>query len=154
MEVHAVRTWVDNRHGVVAVEDDVQNVVRDIKAISERLHVYFNPQTGGFDIVETCLDRTDRLVFSVQELDQRVVHRLRSADHWHGNEVPTHVLGDDEDVLARIDADNEALERARDELAREKIRDAGERLAWALDNTRDQHSVGGQIRVPKDISDG
>jgi hypothetical protein len=136
---------------VVVVDDDVQNIVRDIRALSERLHVYYNPQSGGFDIVEHCLDGTERLVFSVDELDQRVVHRLHLADHWRGQETPDHVIGEDEDIIARIDAENEALERASREQARDKIRDAGERLAWALDAVRDHHSVGGHIRVSKDI---
>lgn len=151
MEVHSVRTWLDSRQGVVVVEDDVQSVVRGVKEISDRLHVYFNPQSEGFDIVESCLDGTDRLVFSVPELDARVLHRLRGADHWHGNEVPTHVLGDDEDFIARADEQEAQAEAEQKEKTADKTREAGLRLAWALDAVRDHHSVGGSIRVPKDL---
>jgi len=149
VEVHSVRSWYDQHHGVVVVEDDVQNVVRDIKAISPRIHVYSNPQTSGFDLVESCLDGTDRLVFSVQQLDQRVVDRLRSADHWHGQDVPNHVLGEDEDVTARVDAHNREMEELQKEKFRDQLYDAGERLAWALDIGGP--SVRSSILVPKDI---
>lgn len=151
MEVHAVKTWFDKKHGVVLVDDDVQNVVRDIKALSDRLHVYFNPQTEGFDIVESCLDGTDRLVFSAAELDQRIIHRLHGADHWHGQDIPEHVLGDDEDYVAKIDDHNEQVQAELDEKFRNQIYDVGERLAWALDWAKDHHSVGGSIRVPRDL---
>lgn len=151
MEVHAIRSWFDQRSGVVVVEDDVQNIVRGMREISDRLHVFYNPQTGGFDIVESCLDGTDRLCFSVAELDNRVLDRLRAADHWHGLDTPEHVLGDDEDFVALIDAHNNAIEEASREEFRDKIGDVGERLARALDNVSNRPSVGGTIRVPRGI---
>jgi hypothetical protein len=151
VEVHSIRTWFDRHEGVVVVDDDVQNVVRGIKEISDRLHVYANPQSGGFDIVEHCLDGAERLVFSVSELDHRVIHRLHQTDHWYGQELPNHVLGDSEDFVARMDEYNDELQEAIDEKGRDKLRDAGLRLAWALDAVGDHHSVGGSIRVPKDL---
>jgi len=151
VEVHSIRSWVNRRDGVVVVEDDVQNIVRGIKEISDRLHVFYNPQSEGFDLVESCLDSTDRLVFSVPELDNRVLDRLRLADHWHGEDQPNHVLGDSEDFVARVDEHNVKIQAAIDAKAMDKVRDAGERLAWALDNTSDQHSVGGSILVPRSV---
>lgn len=151
MEVHSIGTWFDRHDGVVVVEDDVQNVVRDIKAISDRLHVFYNPQTEGFDVVEHCLDNTQRLVFSVPELDPRVLDRLRAADHWHGQDQPLHILGEGEDFVARVDEHNEELQAQIDADGKGRLREAGERLAWALDNTSDQHSKGGQILVPRSV---
>jgi hypothetical protein len=115
------------------VQDDVLDVVRRIKAISPRLVVYYNEQTDGFDIVESCLDGADRLVFSVGALDQRVIDRLLRADHWGGNDVPTHVRPDSEDFVVEIDRDNEALEASLTREKLDRISEAGERLAWALD---------------------
>jgi len=151
MEVHAVKTWFDRRQGVVIVEDDVQNVVRDLKAVDDRIVVYHNPQTGHFDIIERCLDHTERLVFSVAQLDQRAVDRLRGADHWHGRSDNAHVLGDDEDFVAQVDAHNEEMEALRSAAAADQIAYAGEALAWALDICSDRSSVGGSILVPKSI---
>jgi hypothetical protein len=151
MEVHGIPTWLDRREGVVVVEDDVQSVIRGMREISDRLKCFYNPQTGGFDIVEACLDGTDRLVFSVAELDARILDRLRAADHWHGQDTPDHVLGDSEDFVARIDEYNEGVEQASRERFQEKMADVGERLAWALDNTNDQNSKGGHISVPRSV---
>lgn len=147
MELHAVRTWFDQKHGVVVLEDDVQNVVRDIRAISDRLQVYYNEQTNGYDVVERCLDGTDRLVLSTDVLDQRVVQRIRGADHWHGSDRPDHVLGDDKDFAAQIDAENEAIEKAQWAAASDRIKDAGERIHWALDLGPGQNSPGGKISL-------
>jgi len=152
MQVHGIYSWVDQAVGVVVVEDDVQSIVRGIREISDRLKVYYNPQSSGFDIVEHCLDGSDRLVFSVGELDGRVLDRLRQADHWHGQEVPNHVLGEGEDFVAKVDAWNEQHQAEMDLEGYGRIREAGERLAWALDNTSDQHSVGGQILVPRSLN--
>lgn len=151
VKVHGIPTWFDRHEGAVVVDDDVQNVVRGIKEISDRLSVFYNPQSGGFDIVESCLDGTDRLVFSVSELDQRVIHRLRHADHWYGEDQPNRILDDSEDFVARIDEYNDKRQADLDEQGMDKIRDAGERLVWALDWAHDHHSVGGSIRVPKDL---
>jgi len=152
MEVHGIKSWYDQRDGVVVVEDDVQSVVRGMREISDRLHVFYNPQTGGFDIVESCLDGTDRLCFSVAELDNRVLDRLRNADHWYGSDEPTRILPDDQDFVARIDMDNEEIERLSAMAMREKLGDVSERLVRALDNVSDRPSVGGTIRVPRSIN--
>lgn len=145
MELHAVSTWVDQHHGVVRVEDDVANVVRDIHEISSRIHVYFNEQTGNFDLVESCLDNTERLIFSVVHLDARVVDRLRLADQWRGREDPAQSLSEDEDFLTLMDADEDAEKARFKEEGMDGIRDAGERLAWALE--QDRRGVGASIAV-------
>lgn len=152
MEIRAIKTWHDLRHGVVELEDDVLGIVQQIQQLDPRLHVFYNDQTEKFDLVESCLDGTDRLVFSVEELDARVLHRLMGADHWGGNPTPERFIRpDDEDFVAQMDADNEAHEAALDEESRDKLRDAGERLAWALDiGTGLAYKT--NIRVTKDIS--
>ena len=149
MELHAVRSWYDKQTGLVEVSDDVLNVVRDIREIDPRIRVYWNEQGGEFDLVETCLDGTDRLIFSVDSLDARVVDRLRRADHWHGRKDPAHLLGEDDDFLSRIDADEAAETAERRERNLDRVRDAGERLAWA--GEQDRRGVGAQIQVPKDL---
>lgn len=146
MEVRPIPLWVEKGQ-MVEVDNHVTAVLSDIREISPRIRVFWNEQSGEFDLVEDCEDNTQRLIFSVPELDARVVSRLKAADHWHGREDPTHVLAEDEDFLAKIDADNEALEAEKDEAHREKLRDAGERLAWA--GEMDRRGVNASIRVPR-----
>lgn len=136
---------------MVYVEDDVQNVIRDMKAISDRLYVWYDPHQELFIVGEHCVDGVDRLVFTTPTLDQRVVHRLRAADHWHGRDLPTHVLGDDEDFVAAIDRHNAGVEARDNERLLDKLYDAGERIAWAMDSCNDLNSPGGKISVPRDI---
>lgn len=153
MEVSAVKTWFDVRKGaVVEVEDDVQNVIRDIKAIDDRLHVYWNEQAEYFDIVERCLDGRERLVFSVPLLDQRVPDRLRGADHWAGHETPNNfILPDDQDFVAQMEESNQELEKAQKDKFDGDMEYAAEALAWSLDICKDRSSVGGSILVPRNF---
>jgi hypothetical protein len=62
-----------------------------------------------------------------------------------------HILGEGEDFVARVDEHNEELQAQIDADGKGRLREAGERLAWALDNTSDQHSKGGQILVPRSV---
>lgn len=123
----------DQQHGMVAVDSHVTGVLEAINELSDgRIAVYYNTQDGKFDVVEHCLDGLDRLITSVDELDQRLVDRLRRADQWRGTDNPDNVLPDDEDFLTLIDKENEALEAQIKETSMDKIRDAGERLARAF----------------------
>jgi hypothetical protein len=153
MELYGVKTWFDTRHGVVALEDDVLGIVQRLKELGEgRISVYYNEQSDGYDIVERCLDGTDRLVFSVDKLDQRCVDRLLTADHW-GSENPDHrddFLPESEDFASQMDRDNEELLQGHEEKSRDKLRAAGERLGWALEE--DGRGLGASILVEKDVS--
>jgi hypothetical protein len=151
MKISAVKTWYDQRHGVINLDGDVLGIVQRVKEIDPRLSIYYNEQTDGYDLVESCLDGTDRLVFSVDELDQRLVDRLLKADHW-GGDTPDHrdeFRPDDKDFASEMDKANEALLAAKDEESMEKVREAGERLAWALEE--DGQGVRASILVPKDV---
>jgi len=151
MQIPAIKTWYDARQGVISLDGDVLGIVERVKEIDPRLSIYYNEQTNGFDLVESCLDGTDRLVFSVDELDQRLVDRLLQADHW-GSDTPDHrddFRPDSKDFASEIDESNEALVRRFEEGVREKLLDAGERLAWAMEE--DGQGVNASISVPKDV---
>jgi len=151
VELHAVSTWFDAKKGsVIELEDDVQSVVRQVKEIDPRLHVFYNEQTNGFDIVEHCLDGAQRLVFSVKELDARVVSRLHEGDTWLGGN-PEHLVPDEDDFLTRMEAVQEAYHRDKEAMALEKVADAGERLAWALGDGKFGSGYKQSISVKKDI---
>ena len=148
MEIRAVKTWIE-RGNLVEVDDDVLGVVGRIKALDDRLRVYYNEQGNEFDVVETCLDGTDRLVLSTPSLDERVVQRLVRADHWMGNEAPTHILPDEEDAFTQQERFNDSVEAERDETMRIGVKEFTERFAWAME--MDGRGMKAQILVPKDI---
>lgn len=149
MKLHTL-PWIE-RGQMVRVDDHVTNVIRDIREYSDRIDVYWNEQGGEFDLVERCLDGAERLIFSTPTLDGEVVQRLRRADHWYGRDEPVHIKEDNEDFLSELDAANEASEAAQRDKDRQRIRAAGEEIAWALDIVKDRPSVGGSIHVPKDV---
>jgi hypothetical protein len=151
MEVHAVRTWFDQKHGVVLVEDDVASIVREIREIDPRIHVFWNEQTQRFDLVESCLDGTDRLIFSTSELDARVPQRLRMGDSWLGGN-PSHVVPDDEDFLAAMEAEQEREQAGVMERLMDRVHDAGERFAWALGDGKFGPGYHQSIRVKRDVN--
>lgn len=153
MEIHPIKTWFDKRHGVVEVPDDVLGVVRQVKQMADgRLTIYWNDQSSKFDVVERCLDGTDRLVFSVDELDARVLTRLQNADHW-GADTPDRGMkrADEDDFLADLERYEAEVKEQEWDGVRGRTEEIGERLAWALDNVTDRPSVGGSILVKKDI---
>lgn len=153
MEIHAIKSWYDQRHGVQVVEDDVLDVVKRIKQLSDgRVRIYYNEQGDEFDLVETCLDGTDRLVFSCATLDQRTVDRFVNADQW-GADTPDRgmIKPEGSDFLDELDAYNEALEKAIRDGFRDRLGDVGERLARTMDIGV---GINSSIHVKKDIRGG
>src|SRR5262245_3432571 len=149
MEIPAIKTWYDQRHGVIELSGDVLGIVERVKEIDPRLHIFYNEQTEGFDLIEHCLDGVQRLVFSTDALDQRLIDRLLQSDHW-GSDTPDHrdeFRPDDQDFASEIDKSNEEYWQAKEEKSRHRLQDAGERLAWALE--QDGRGLGASISVPK-----
>lgn len=149
MELSSTLPFQVREGRIVEVERDVLDIVAQVKAIDPRVKVYYNEQRNVFDLVEDCLDGNLRLIFSVDRLDSRVVRRLQAADHWHGRQDPEHVLGDDEDYLARIDEADEAEKRELEADEADARMTVGEQLAWALE--QDRKGTHAQISVKKEL---
>lgn len=140
-----------DRGQMVQLEGDVLGIIQQVRDISPRVKIYWNDQTENFDFTEVSPNgESERLIFSVDQLDQRAVSRLRMADQWRGREDPEHVLPDDEDFLSVIDRDDAADEAAKKEKTRDKLYDAGERLAHALGE--DRRGTQAQILVPRSVN--
>jgi hypothetical protein len=148
-EIKGLPFYMD-RGEMVQLEGDVLGIVQQVRDISPRVKIYWNDQAEHFDFTEVSIDgQSERLIFSVRELDQRAVSRLRMSDQWRGREDPEHVLPDDEDFLSVIDHDDAVEEKERKDKTRDKLYDAGERLAWALGE--DRRGVQAQISVPRSV---
>jgi hypothetical protein len=146
-EIKGLPLYMD-RGSMVQLEGDVLGVVQQVREISPRVKIYYNEQTDQFDFTEVSPDGSvERLIFSVAELDARAVSRLRLADQWRGREDPEHVLPDDEDFLSIIDRDDDLEKAEQKEKTRDKLYDAGERLAHSLGE--DRRGVHASILVPR-----
>lgn len=155
MQVRGVKSWIE-RGQMHLVEDDVLGVIQQIKALDDRLSVYYNDWKGGFDIVESVKERdgstTDKLVFHVEELDQRVVGRLLRADHWQGQNTPTNVLPDDQDFLSAVEEDERRIDEEKAETQREVTRELVARWGNAME--LDGRGLKSQILVVKHYNTG
>lgn len=100
------------------VERDVLNIVERIRDYDSNLRVKYvdpsraKPGDAPYRITEVCRDGLERVVFSVWELDERVLERLYAAD--------TNKL----DVLGIIDNSNLKAEMAAKQRYQESIDEA------------------------------
>jgi hypothetical protein len=145
---HSLKYLQHNGH-LEIVADDVLNIVRRIHELSPRIAVYWNDYIDKFTLTETTLDgSTERLIFHVEELDERVLHRLLRYDMWHGREDPEHVVPDEEDFLAKIEKDQAVVDDQKDEDFREKRADLKERFTAYAE--ADGRGIRASVLIPKD----
>lgn len=141
MEIPAasISQFVRTRDGQrVLVDDDVNNVARDLRKVDQGLRLHWSEVTGLFAVVFHTPDGGEQLVFTAPECDQRIVRRveqLTSPDYDFGSEL------DRLDQLAR--------KRNDDEL-RDRIGDASERLAHAIREDL-RKARPGPVYVPPDV---
>ena len=132
------------------VDDDVLHIVSRMREISDRLTVYWNDHIGQFTVTETSLDgSTERLVFNVSELDERVLQRLQNADQWRGREDPDHILPEAEDWLTRVESDEERIDREKLEHQRGTMREIILPLASYAD--LDGRGTKASVLIPKGV---
>ena len=147
-EIRRLKTWVENGE-LKEVQDDVLFIIDRLKQISPRLKIYWNEHIGKFTITETDLEGTERLVFNVDTLDQRVVDRMLKADQWRGREDPEHMLPESEDFLTRLETEEDEFYQAQDVAGMEKVRMFGEEFAAYLE--LDGRGVRSSILVPRNV---
>jgi hypothetical protein len=141
--IPALRSFYSNRHGLVELADDVLGVVSRVREISDgRITVELDDDTGWFHLVEHCEDTTDRLVFSTESLDGRVVERLLQADaQSRGHEDP----------YAAAEREQDAIWQKQQDEKVELVKEHGEELLFHL--RRDGHAphIPVPVAIPKDV---
>lgn len=124
-KLHAVRAYYDAEVGqFVELTDDVLGIVSQVREIyGDRVAIHLDPLTGWFHFVEHAEDGSQRLIFSVDELDARALRRLQEADsQWSGHKDPYDALEREQDEdMAR-----------RDRRSLDQVLEVGERLARQL----------------------
>lgn len=109
----------------VEISDDVQNVAADLRAIDAGLRLRYS-EAGEYFVVYHVEElpgggQREHLVTTAQELDQRLVQRIREIDPRNGYDYAAE--------LDRLEAEGE---RERDREFSEQIGPLGERLAHAV----------------------
>lgn len=119
----------------VLIEEDTLGVIRQIMEYDERLRVkYLRPGAGDitdapYAIFELCPDGKERLVFTVWELDQRVMERLYLAD------TQKH------DIIARIDGANQRARRDSQRRFRDSMEEAADIAAHVIRSPKTEYTI-------------
>jgi hypothetical protein len=118
---------------MVAINDDVVNVARDLRDIDPRFRLFYNEDERVF-VVELHEEGVEHLVGVYRELDQRIVARARRFTR------------PDFDLAAEIE-DSEADAAAADDARRaEQMGDASQRLHHALRTDLGRHEFGQTLK--------
>jgi hypothetical protein len=124
MELRAIKSYYDNRTGLVTLDDDVLSIVSQVREqYGSRVKISWDPLSEHFVFSEMCDDQVERLIFTTLVLDGRALDRLmRSDSQRRGYEDP-------------YDADERLQDKLRDALddeTREKTKEPLERLVHEL----------------------
>jgi len=145
MELYAIKSWYDNRLGMVTLEDDVLSIVRQVRELyGRRVTIELDQFSNVYHFVEHGEDHTDRLIFTVDELDGRALERLQRSDS-HGR-----TYQDPYDAAEREQDANFAL---IDEQNRQTLHEEGERLAHALRKDGMLPDFPLPVAIPRGIDD-
>lgn len=116
------------------VEQDVLRVVEEIRRMDPNLKVQFLNEAASvgdapYRIIERCKDGEWRVIFSVWELDDRVLDRLRAADSHHA------------DVLAALDLNNNAVRIQEGRRFREQMDEAQDIVKHIIASPKGRYTV-------------
>jgi hypothetical protein len=118
---------------MVAIDDDVVNVARDLRDIDPRFRLFYNEDEHVF-VVELHEEGVEHLVGVYRELDQRIVARARRFTR------------PDFDLAAEIENSESEAAAANDARRAEQLGDASQRLHHALRTDLGRHEFGQTLK--------
>jgi hypothetical protein len=113
---------------MVTVDADVGDVVRQLREIDPRLHVEYNFDGGYFVLYQLLENGDEHLVTTAQQLDARLVNRVRE------------ISSPDYDYVADLEAGDRQRERDHEHAINEQIGEIGERLFHAFKRDTGKHT--------------
>jgi hypothetical protein len=123
-----VRAGRDGRK--ILIEEDVLNIAARLQRVSPALSLHWSESGGHFLVVETSATGDERMVLTVQQLDERILQRVEEIAH------PSY------SYVAELDRLDDTAEAEKDHRFREQTGEVGERLAHALrQDLQDKHRV-------------
>jgi hypothetical protein len=145
MELLALRTFYDERHGLVELTDDMYSIVRQVRELyGGRVTVHRDDTHGHYYFVEHSEDSTERLIFITDHLDNRDLERLMKADSTGRNYTDPYLEAEKAQDQEQKDEDDKKMER---------LMEAGEGLAWAMGDGKFGPGYKQSIHIKRDISD-
>lgn len=104
---------------LVLIEEDVQDIARDLQRIDPSLFLFFSPDEEFWVVMQKVGDE-EQLVTTTRDLDRRLVDRVRQ------------VCSPGYDLIGELERLEAQAERDADHARRESLGDGAERLAHAL----------------------
>ena len=124
---------------LIPITEDVANIARRIKEIDDSLSLQFN-ERGEFFVVVQTVETPDgpeeKRVLTAQQLDERLIHRLK------------HITHQSYDFVAEMDRIDAQARKDEEHRFHEKAGEAGEVAAHAL---RKDLGLKGKAFVPEDV---
>lgn len=128
---------------LIVIENDVNNVARDIQNIHSDLFLRYSDQGGYFVVLQDMgPNKRPHVVTTAQECDQRLVKRVQK--------IVCGTLEGTYDYGAEIDKQHDETDRINNAQFAENVGEVSERLAWAI---REDIRKGrpGSVYIPPDL---
>lgn len=140
----ALKSFYANGMGLVTLEDDVLSIVSQVREMTDgKVKVQLDPDTGWYHLVEFCEDTTQRLVFSVEDLDGRVIDRLGRADSRRS---------DHEDPYAAAEREQDEAQAAIDKAYAESVVEHGEEMLFHIRQAGAAPRLPLPVSIPRDVN--
>ncbi len=142
--LRAIRSFYSAERGaLVTLDDDVLSIVSQVRDLyGNAVSVQLDPDTGWYHFIAHEEDGTERLIFSVEELDPRALERLKQAD--------AHSRGFQDSFDAAEREQDEAQARI-DRAYAEKVSEAGEELIFHLQRDGRAPFLSKQVFIPRGV---
>jgi hypothetical protein len=142
--IPALRSFYDNRLGLVTLSDDVLGVVEQVRELYDgKVWVELDEGTGAYHFVEKCEDGTERLIFTTDALDGRALTRLREADSTYRFH---------EDPYAKAEREQDELQAAIDKKHSEALLEIGEEFAFEMRRAGKAPHFPVPVAIPRDVN--
>lgn len=144
--LRAIRSFYSAAHGgLLTLDDDVLSIVSQVRQeFGDKVQIQLDPETGWYHFVGIEDDgNTERLIFSVEQLDPRALERLRRAD--------SHARGFEDSYDAAEREQDEAQARI-DRAYADKIAEAGEELLFHVQKAGQAPFLAKQVYIPRGVN--
>jgi|SRR5215471_4224035 len=145
MELRAIKSYYDNRRGLVTLDNDVLSIVSQVRErYGNRIRICWDEFSEHFVFSEVCDDQVERLIFTTPELDGRALDRLIRSDSQLRGYV---------DPYDAAEREQDALEQATNDETRARVSEPLERFIHQLKRDGTEPRLPLAVAVPKEVRD-
>lgn len=141
--LHAIRSFYDNRLGLVTLDDDVLGIVSQVREMYDgRIWIELDEGTGAYHFIAK-EENGESLIFTTDELDARALERLQRSDSHQRGFV---------DTYAEAEREQDAAQKAIDDRHSEEFMEIGEELAYTMRRAGKAPRFPVPVSIPRDVN--